>query len=314
MKIRGSLRIVLIAAGIFLLGSSSGMAKPTYSPSEVTVQALLPVLLKKFAFGYGTVTGAVLNASIPGSFVPGAQVCWQTTCDTANAEGIYTLLNVPSGYQALTASADGFADNTEVVNVVGNTINNQDIAMVPDVALSGLNYRIMTTWDPRTCWPDPNGTDCWDNDLDVHMWMQEISQPINYHIGYYFHYNPYANPPGDEYWLDIGDCRGFPNACLERDARFGFGPETIAIRESELSMYYFGVINFNQGRPGVPPISATSVKVRLYSLAGLLRSYDVPVNGGDKNFWFVFALNGQTGEVTDGNCIIDYTDNPPVCP
>jgi hypothetical protein len=144
------------------------------------------------------------------------------------------------------------------------------------------------------------------------MWMSEIGQPIGYHIGYFFHYNPTTGL--DEMWLDRGDCRGFPNACLEYDATQGSGPETVAIREAEISIYYFGVLNFNQGQVGVPPISQTGAKVRLYGLTGLMRTYDVPTNQGDKNFWYVFSLNGQTGEVTSQNCIIDFPNDIPVCP
>ncbi len=312
-------RIFLVAAGIFLLGSSSGMARPAHSPSDATVQARLPVIIKKFAFGNGTVTGTVLNASLPGMVVAGAQVCWEAKCDIANTDGIYTLHNVPSGLQTLTASADGFVTIDQTANIVGNTVNTQDIAIIPEVAKSGLNYRILATWGSQPCWPDPHAPyDCfapykgWWNDLDAHMWMTEISQPVGYHIGFYYHYNPADDT--NEMWLDKGDCRGFPNACLERDATLGPGPETIAIRESELSIYYFGMLNFNQGNPGVPPISQTGATVHLYGITGLIRTYNVPANQGDRNFWYVFSLNGQTGEVTDQNCVIDYTNDPPVCP
>jgi hypothetical protein len=307
---RGFFRVFFLAAGIFLL-ASPGMARPANKPADVTVVSLLPITLKLSAFGNGTVTGSVINASLA-TDVPGAQVCWGSNCVLTNAGGEYTLENVANGYQTLNASAAGFVSADQVTYVVAKTVNYQNIAIIPDVKASGLQYRIMTTWDRTPCWPDPNGVDCWQNDLDDHMWMSAISQPINYHIGYYFHYNPESEQ--DQYWLDIGDCRGFPNACLERDAQEGYGPETIGIRQSEVSIYYFGVRNYNQGQPGVPPISQTGVLVRLYNITGLARTYEVPLNAGDKNFWYVFSLNGATGEITDRNCIIDYIDDPPVCP
>ena len=312
---RGFFRVFLLAAGLFLL-ASPGMARSTQPQVDAPVQMLLPIVLKQFTFGNGTVTGNVINASL-GTFVPGAQVCWGSNCVYSNNDGVYTLENVASGSQTLVASADGFVTNEQIAHVVGNTINHQNIAIIPDVALSGVKYRILTTWDPTPCWPDPNGVDCWDNDLDAHMWRWDIYTPINYHIGYYFHYNPSSD--SEEYWVDYGDCRGFPNACLERDARHGYGPETMAIKVRELSMYYFGVVNATQGNPGVPSISQTGALVRLYDLTGLLRTYEVPVEGGEKNFWYIFSLNGETGEVVDQNCVIDYISDYdittwPVCP
>ncbi len=292
-----------------MLAASSGMARPVQEQAD-TVQTLLPILLKRFAFGNATVTGAVINASKPGFVVPGAQVCWKANCVTSSdPDGIYTLENVPSGNQTLTASKDGFVSVEQSVYVIGNTINTQNIAMIPIVKDSGVRYRILTTWDVRECWPDPNGPNCggtgWYNDLDAHLWLWP--GPPDYHVGYYNHYNPSDGQV--EYWTDLGDCRGFPNACLERDERHGYGPETIAIKELAPDIIYsYGIMNANQGQVGVPPISQTSALVRLYDDTGLAGSWQVSTLGGDKNFWFVFsiALNTETGEgvITSQDCII----------
>jgi hypothetical protein len=308
---RGFFRVISLTAVIFML-ASPGMARPVQKQADAPVQSLLPITLKKYTFGDGTVTGSVINASL-GSDVPGAQVCWGGNCVYSNDGGEYTLENVANGYQTLAASKEGFIAGDQVAYVVGSTVNYQNIAIIPDLYNSGLKYRILTTWDATECWPDPNGADCWDNDLDAHMWIEPPL--LNYHIGYYFHYNPLTDL--DEYWLDYGDCRGFPNACLEKDARRGYGPETMAIKQLEYNkIYYFGVFNYNQGQPGVPPISQTGVRVRLYNLSGLARSYEVPTNMGDFNFWYVFKLDNTVDPPirTDENCIIDYTDSPPQCP
>jgi hypothetical protein len=305
--IRGIFLVFSIATVIFMLASPA-LARPAQKPEDMATQALLPILLKKFTFGNGTVTGSVINASLHQD-VPDAQVCWESNCVYSNESGEYTLENVASGNQVLTASKDGFVSANQKTYVVGSTVNYQNIAIIPDVYLSGVKYRIMTTWNATPCWPDPTdptGQTCWDNDLDAHLWRWDIYQPISYHIGYYYHYNPVNDIY--EYWTDYGDCRGFPNACLERDEKRGYGPETIAIKVRELAMYYFGVFNSNQGHPGVPPISQTNTLVRLYDSTGLVRSYQVPVDGGDNIFWLVFALNGETGDIIDKNCIIDYVD------
>jgi hypothetical protein len=316
-------RVILLAAVIFML-ASPGMARPAQKQADAAAQILLPITFKTFSFGPGTVTGYVLNASVPQEpYVGKALVCWGSNCvlskDGVNdfPKGEYTLENVANGHQTLTASADGFITTTQTTFVVGNMVNTQDIAIIPDVVRSGVKYRVMVTWDPTPCWPDPNGTTCWDNDLDLHMWRWDSFHPVTYHIGYYLHYDPLTDK--EDFWLDPGDCRSYPMACLEMDARKGYGPETLAIKEREPAMYYFGVFNSNQGRPGVPPISQTRALVRLYDKTGLVKSYQVSPTGGDKVFWYVFSLKGETGVITDQNCIIDYipdydTTTWPTCP
>jgi hypothetical protein len=313
---RGFFFISLLAAGIFLL-ASPGMAKPVQIQADAPVVSRLPLILKRASFGNGKVVGTVVNASLQNINVPDAQVCWGKNCDNSDGGGVYGLSNVASGLQNLVASKDGFVTITETVNVAGGSVVTQTIAMIPDVALSGLKYRILTTWSSTKCWPEPGGTYCWDNDLDVHLWRWDLYQEPKYHIGYYFHLNPATDE--DEYWLDKGDCYGYPNACLERDTRYGYGPETIGLKKREIAMYYYGVLNYNQGSPGVPPISQTDALVRVYDITGLLKSYKVPTTGGSLNFWYVFALNGETGQIQDKNCIIDYigdynTTAVPQCP
>jgi len=309
---RGFFRVISLATVIFML-ASPGMARPVQKQADAPAQSLFPITIKKFSFGNGTVIGYVINASL-GTTIPGAQVCWGSNCVYSNDDGEYTLENVANGYQTLTAAKEGFVTADQVAYVVGSTVNYQNIAIIPDLSLSGLKYRILTTWDVTECWPDPNGTGCWDNDLDTHMWIEP--PPLNYHIGFYYHYNPEHDM--DEDWLDYGDCWGlFPNACLEKDSRRGYGPETMAIKQLEHNkIYYFGVRNYNQGRPGVPPISQLGVRVRIYDLSGLAKSYEVPTNLGDFNFWYVFKLDNTVDPpvITDENCIIDYSDNPPQCP
>jgi hypothetical protein len=309
---RGFFRVFILAAGIFLL-ASPGMARPAQKQAYAPVQMLLPITVKQFSFGNGTVTGYVINASL-GTNVPGAQVCWKSNCVYSNDGGQYTLENVANGLQILTASKEGFVTVDQEAYVAGRTINYQNIAIIPDLYLSGLKYRILTTWDATVCWPDPNGVDCWPNDLDVHMWIEP--PPLNYHIGYYFHYNPSSDIEED--WLDFGDCYGlFPNACLEKDSQWGYGPETMAIKQLEYhKIYYFGVRNYNQGRPGVPPISQTGARVRLYDLTGLVKTYVVPASIENYNFWYVFKLDNTVDPpaITDENCIITYGNDPPQCP
>lgn len=286
---------------------------PAQKQADPAVQAVLPIIMKKFIWGNGVLTGTVINASLH-TPEAGIQVCWKTFCDLTNKNGVYKLTTVAAGNQTLTASATGFMTTTQSTNVVGNTENLQDLTIVPSIIEDGLKYRIVVNWDPTPCWPDPNGSICWPNDLDAHMWLEGGS--VNYHIGYYFHYNPATDK--EEYWLDKGDCVDlFPLSCLESVADHGYGPETLAVKSLVRDkIYYVGVFNYNQGQPGVPPISQTGAEVLVYGLNGLEGDYHVPTNMGDLNFWYVFNIDNtvEPPVITETNCIINYNDNPPECP
>lgn len=299
---RGFSHFLILAAGLFLMASLSLMAQPVHVQADGISQSSLPIIFREFS--YVSVTGTVINASKPALVVPGALVCWKTLCDTSDDDGQYLLENIPSGEQTLTASKEGFVTVEQSVQLAGQTPNYQNIAIIPDVAISGVQYRILTTWNPTPCWPDPTdptGQTCWQNDLDAHLWLEYPHFPV-YHI----------------FYLDRGDCVSmFPYACLERDEQNGYGPETNAIKQIQRDgIYYFGVLNYNQSQPGVPPISGTSALVRLYGLNGLEKTYQVPTNLGDQNFWYVFKMDGTVDPpiITDENCIIGYSDNPPQCP
>lgn len=68
------------------------------------------------------------------------------------------------------------------------------------------------------------------------------------------------------------------------------------------------------GYPGVPEITQSQAKIRLYKEGSNLLEYSVPTTGtGD--FWYVFKLvsDGSTATVYEMNCITAYTADPPDC-
>lgn len=75
----------------------------------------------------GTVSGTVTNIS-NGVALAGATVQWNTTTATANGSGVYTLNNVTSGTQTITASATGYLPRSASVNVSGSTTLNFQLA------------------------------------------------------------------------------------------------------------------------------------------------------------------------------------------
>ena len=86
------------------------------------------------------------------------------------------------------------------------------------------------------------------------------------------------------------------------------------MRNLESTVYYYGVLNYYAGYPGVPEIIQSQAKIRLYQEDGNILEYSVPTIGvGD--FWYVFKLisDGSTASVLEMNCITSYTGDPPEC-
>jgi len=251
---------------------------------------LLPIMLKQFIFGPGTVSGRVFDAS-NGLGLADANVCLPTmACTTTNSQGYYTIQASP-GEQELTASMTGYFSVIKTVEVVGGYTSELNFALSPYLTGGNVELRIVLTWDPTPTWPP----DQVENDLDAHLWLEALL-------------------PAHVYFDNKGDCTNYPNACLEADYRRGFGPETIAIRQFEPdTVYHYGVLNYNQGATGVPLINQTSAHVEVYDEDGLVTSLDVPQQPTGGNFWYVFTYtySPQQGSwmITPINCIADYRED-----
>lgn len=88
----------------------------------------------------GTLTGKITNIAT-GSVLSGATVKWGSMAVSTNAGGIYTISNVTSGNQSLTASATGYLARNSTVNVVGGataTLNIQ-LSAAGIIAVKAVN-------------------------------------------------------------------------------------------------------------------------------------------------------------------------------
>ncbi len=304
--------VLLRVALIVLLFSIYRAPRHTFGNSSVDVK--LPLVLKDFRGGYGSVTGRVVDASKKPQeseyYIPGATICagdyW---CDSSDEDGKYNLDMVSTPWQVIKASKNDYYDVLKFVNILADDIVTVNFALVPIQSSYAIVKRIVLTWSENPFWsnpePKPGEPEKWENDLDVHLWY--VVPGVTTHIGYYDH--------GNNNWAyDDGDCTTNPYTCLESDYREGFGPETIAISKLERATYYFGVLNYNQYRNGVPDIIKTGAKVDLYEEQGLVLSFTVPEQG-EGNFWFVFSMssNGEIAEITPMNCITQYTGDVPQC-
>jgi len=262
-----------------------------------SVRNLLPVIMFGYTSGTGAVEGIVFDASSPTRDpVPGIPVCYLSTCDTTGADGTYELLDIKDGYRRVfIAASDEYYETVEGILVRPGQATQRDIALIPKVDLSDVFMRVVLTWDPTPTWPPDDNN----NDLDANLWLEAPDPPT--HI--------------DSDILRRGDCTTFPNACLEADYQKGYGPETIAIRQLENTTYYYGVLNYYAGYAGVPPITDSQAKVRIYQEGDIYYEYSVP-SEGEGDFWYVFSIvtDGTTATIQEQNCIIAYDSEIPECP
>jgi hypothetical protein len=306
---RHRIKKVFLLISLLLFGSMSLQAlQPSTAWAQRGDQPIfLPVINKNYQTGYGAITGQVVDSS-NGAAMPDVNVCYASLsgkgCTTTDSQGRYRFEDLRDGWTRITASKDGYNPVTENVAVLTNQTVTKNIALTMDLNLSDLDgvRQIVVTWDPTDYWPQ--GTE---NDLDAHLW---VIGKLQGHISY-------------EGGQDARNCSLlFPSACLLVDRRTGSGPETIFITKWEESAdYYFGVLNYNQGRSDVPPITKTGAKVRMYGNQGLVEEIEVPAQG-DGDFWYVFSIDGETQKTTIHNCItyITYYEDfngagdPPSCP
>ena len=272
------------------------LVKADQSSGELLdLRTSMPLVLFEFSDGVGSVTGTVFDAtSSTREPLSDVSVCFQGQCDLSDSSGVYLIENIPDGYHMLTANLIEYYDMVEGVLIKPFQTAEQDFAMLPLSEITDVFMRILLTWDETETWPPEN----WPNDMDAHLWLEAPDPPT--HISYDY----------------TGDCTTFPNACLEADYKKGFGPETLAIRNLENTVYYYGVVNYYAGYPGVPDITELNAKIRVYQEGGTILEYDVPTSGtGD--FWYVFKLvsDGSTATVFEMNCItfLPPDDSPPEC-
>lgn len=312
MKFPSRLGVIYLLSFFFTMVVIGTVGK-AYGQANIVVN--LPIVLKNFSLGYGSISGRVIDASKQsdalGYYIQDALVCagdfW---CERTDGNGRFTLSQVSSPWQVVKASKDGYYDASKVVNIPIDGSTTVNFVLAPVIQVGGsIIKRIVLTWDETPSWQNPNpGPDepiAWANDLDAHLWLDVPG--LLTHIGYF----DQGNNQWDYY---EGDCTTFPNACLESDYQEGFGPETIAMSKLEIATYYFGILNYNQYRSGVPSITATKAKVDVYDEGGLVETFPVP-ESGEGNFWFVFTMSsdGSVATLTPMNCITYYTGDLPDC-
>lgn len=214
----------------------------------------------------GGVTGEVVDATTAAP-VPGATVCVVSTqqCAATTAQGGYTIPDVPAGSQAVRATAPGYAALEQTATVPTAGASTLNFVLSPNLAPGEM--RIVLTWGQAP------------EDLDTHLWLPE-SQP--YHV----------------YFVTKGSCSAFPYACLVVDDMTSYGPETVTIAQRYGGTYVYAVFNWSDDAP----LAQSGGRVQVYDSSGLMAQVLVPASGSGR-WWYVFDLDGATGQLALRNTI-----------
>lgn len=218
----------------------------------------------------GALTGVVTSAAT-GLPIESAVVCVAGTTDCAITD--------PSGGYTLSGAPVGlqgfdsgaFGFFTASAETIIGWEQTTTLDFVLSPSLVTGKVRIELTWATA-------------RDLDAHLWLPE-TLPV--HI----------------FWNNLGRCLDLPYACLDKDD-FAFGPETMEIRQRFPGTYVYGVYLFDTGN-----LINSAPVVRIYDDNGLLAERQVPQEGHGR-WWYVFDLDGITGNITPVDTISNTSPGP----
>ena len=178
---------------------------------------------------------------------------------TTDIQGIITFPEQEDGFYTLEFSKQGFITSKIEFEVKLNNVFTNNISVSP--ILKGDYMRITLDWGQRP------------SDLDLHL-----EKEGGYHISFR---NMHSADDG--------------SVLLDRDARNGFGPETITVMETELrSVYRLYVHDYTNGSmTNSTELARSGAVIRVYGRNGLLRTFYVPPNLRGTR-WDVFRIvNGE---------------------
>jgi len=225
--------------------------------------------------GSGSLTGSIVNA-VDGQPIAGASLTFRVGINardgdivataTADADGTYTVADLPYGNLTCVIVVDGFQTVYTTVQVLGNVNrDDQNVAVSPRVARG--DTRIVLTWGEQP------------RDLDSHLTGPGADGSEPFHI----------------YFID----QTTDGAVLDRDDTQSFGPETITVDASRDGVYRYSVLRFSAGSDA--DLSNSDARVQVIEADGVVADFFVPRGAGD--LWTVFDLIG--GEILPVNTITE---------
>lgn len=226
----------------------------------------------------GTAGGKITNA-MTGNGIAEANISVRTGWNNSDkgdviatsqtdVNGNYSL-TLPLGNYTLTVSKEGYITGPVNIIVQQGITSDQNGSISP--IISGDDYRIVLTWgqNPR--------------DLDSHV-SGTLSNGYDFHV-YYSHKSQFDG--------EIEICN------LDVDDTTSYGPETITLKATESTPYYYYIHHF----AGSGNISNSEAIIKVYQGSELVAKINVPTDQGSGLYWNVFAI-------VDGKLILKNTITP----
>ena len=175
---------------------------------------------------------------------------------TTNSVGRITFPKLPDGTYTLTFSKPGFITTDIDFRVLMGAVDFNWYSISPGIP--DKDYRIVLDWAEKPA------------DLDLHF-----EKAKSYHISY-----------SNQREAEDG------NAVLDRDDRYGYGPETITIGKIDLkAVYTCYVVDYtNRNNPKSVQMAKEGAIIRIYSNNKLVQQFRIPVNAAGTK-WNVFRID-----------------------
>ncbi|MCQ2514610.1 MAG: carboxypeptidase regulatory-like domain-containing protein [Ruminococcus sp.] len=185
--------------------------------------------------------------------------------NTTNSNGYYHFEYRP-GFYTLELSKEGFITGYKNIFIGLGLSHSQDATISP-IEVDGT-YRIVLTWGENPC------------DVDSHVYGP-LTNGDHFHV---YYNNKYAYDGNTEVCnLDVDDVTSY-------------GPETITLTPHADGAYYYYIYKYS----GYGYLSTSNSQINVYQGSTLIKTFNVPVNQGNSDFWNVFAIK-------DGRMIINNT-------
>lgn len=250
----------------------------------------LTPLNQQNVFASGTVRNAITNETLADVTIKFRQGMGnksgeyvQTTAGMdvelkTDSSGMYYTAALPVGNYTLEASKDGFVTGyANIISGNADSCKNQNIVLSPE--LPEGEYRIVLTWGENP------------SDLDSHV-VGTLSDGSTFHT----YYNNEKVNDGD-----IEVCN------LDVDDTNSYGPETITLRPTTASPYYYYIYHY----AGSGSMATSEAQIKLYKGNTLLNTYYVPTDQGDGKYWNVFAIVDEkiiVNNTVTSSANIEYAD------
>ena len=178
---------------------------------------------------------------------------------STNSNGYYAV-EYEAGFYTIEFSKEGFIPTYKNIFIGLGLTNSQDATISP--AETEGTYRIVLTWgeNPR--------------DVDSHVYGK-FTNGSAFHV-YYINKSEYYN--------------GTEICNLDVDDTTSYGPETITLKPTVNGVYYYYLHRY----AGEGYLSTSNAQINVYSGNTLVRTFNVPADKGNSDYWNVFAIKNNS--------------------